>query len=115
MFYKVFLMSATLRGQLEAMVLKLVQTLGDEAYGASVRRSINETCRKQYSIGAIYTTLARLEEKGLLTSRMTEPLPERGGRSRRNYEITGLGASALHQTEEMVLDFWRPKAVGSGA
>lgn len=108
-------MSATLRGQLEAMVLKLVQTLGDEAYGASVRRSINETCRKQYSIGAIYTTLARLEKKGLLTSRMTEPLPERGGRSRRNYEITGLGASALHQTEEMVLDFWRPNAVGSGA
>lgn len=106
-------MSATLRGQLGAMVLKVVQTLGDEAYGASVRRSINETCRRQYSIGAIYTTLTRLEEKGLLTSRMTEPLPERGGRSRRQYEITGLGANALRQTEEMVMDFWGAKAVGS--
>ena len=105
-------MSAVLRGQLEAMVLKVVQTLADEAYGASVRRSINGTCRKQYSIGAIYTTLARLEEKGLLTSRMTEPLPERGGRSRRQYAITGLGAKALQQTEEMVLDFWAPKTVG---
>lgn len=108
-------MNATLRGQLGAMVLKVVQTLGDEAYGASVRRSINEACRKQYSIGAIYTTLTRLEEKGLLTSRMTEPLPERGGRSRRQYEITGLGATALQQAEEMVLDFWGPKAIGSGA
>jgi DNA-binding PadR family transcriptional regulator len=115
MFTTVFLMSATRRGPREAMVHKLVQTLGDAAYGASVRRSINETCRKQYSIGAIYTTLTRLEEKGLLTSRMTEPLPERGGRSRRNYEITGLGASALQQTEEMVLDFWGPKTVGSAS
>ena len=107
-------MSQTLRGQLGAMVLKVVQTLGDEAYGASVRRSINETCRRQYSIGAIYTTLSRLEEKGFLTSRMTEPLPERGGRSRRHYEITGLGANALKQAEEMVLDFWGPKVARSG-
>lgn len=106
-------MGVTLRGQLEAMVLKVVQTLGNEAYGASVRRRINEIGRKQYSIGAIYTTLTRLEEKGLLTSKMTEPLPERGGRSRRNYEITGVGVSALKQTEEMVLDFWGTKTVGS--
>lgn len=106
-------MGATLRGQLEAMVLKVAQNLGAEAYGASVRRSINETGHKQYSIGAIYTTLTRLEDKGFLTSSMTEPLPERGGRSRRHYEITGLGVSALKQTEEMVLDFWGSKTVGS--
>jgi DNA-binding PadR family transcriptional regulator len=115
MFYKVLHMSATLRGQLEAKVLKVVQTLGNKAYGASVRRSINETCRKQYSIGAIYTTLARLEAKGCLTSRMTEPMPERGGRSRRHYDITGLGAAALQQTEEMVLDFWGRKPVESSS
>jgi DNA-binding PadR family transcriptional regulator len=113
MFYKVFLMSTILRGQLGAMVLKVVQALGDEAYGAAVRRSINETCRKQYSIGAIYTTLARLEEKGFLTSRMSEPLPERGGRSRRHYKITGLGIRALQQTEEMVLHFWGPMTIGA--
>ena len=113
MFYKVFLMSTTLRGQLGAMVLKMVQSLGNDAYGAAVRRSINASCQREYSIGAIYTTLTRLEKKGLLSSRMTEPLPERGGRSRRQYELTALGASALREAEEMVMDFWGAKAVGS--
>ena len=74
-------------GNLELAVLKAVATLDDQAYGLGIRREVSALRAHDYSVGAIYTTLGRLQEKGLVTSWTTDPLPVRGGRSRRQYAI----------------------------
>ena len=76
-------------------VLLAVMRLGEDAYGATIRRLIEESTGRQISIGAIYTTLERLQGKGYVTSRVGEPTGERGGRRRKVYELDRLGRLAL--------------------
>lgn len=83
-----------------------VATLDDEAYGLGVRREVSDALGHDYSVGAVYTTLSRLEEKGLLESWETEPRPERGGRSRRQYQLTAAGRSALREAERAAARLW---------
>lgn len=82
-------------GNLEFAVLLSVSRLGDDAYGAEVRRDVSHRARKDYSVGAIYATLQRLEDKGLLSSADTKPTPVRGGRSRRSFTLTTAGRQAI--------------------
>lgn len=93
-------------GSLELAALLAVARLGDDAYGLAVRRDLTERTGRDYSIGAVYTTLQRLEDKGVLKSRTGEPLPFRGGRSRRHYAITGAGARALRDAERNAAALW---------
>lgn len=93
-------------GKLQQAVLMAVATLGDEAYGLGVRREVSEVRGRDYSVGAIYTTLSRLEEKGLVESWETEPRPERGGRSRRQYELTAAGRTALREARRVAARLW---------
>ncbi|MEX1258820.1 MAG: PadR family transcriptional regulator [Gemmatimonadota bacterium] len=93
-------------GSLELTVLKSVARLGKEAYGLGVRRDVSELRGHDYSVGAIYTTLARLEEQGLLNSSTTAPLPVRGGRSRRQYQVSPAGRDALRDAERIALRMW---------
>jgi PadR family transcriptional regulator, regulatory protein PadR len=79
---------------LELAVLVTVARLGEDAYGAAVRRALSAREERDYSIGAVYTTLQRLEDKGLLRSWSDEPRAERGGRSRRYFALTRGGAAA---------------------
>ena len=87
-------MSVTL-GEFEQLILLALMRLGPDAYGASVRREIEEHAGREVSISAVYTTLERLEQKGLVRSRIGEPTPERGGRRRRHFELRPLGARSL--------------------
>jgi len=87
-------MSAPL-GEFEQLILLALVRLGPDAYGASVRREIEERAGREVSISAVYTTLERLEQKGLVRSRVGEPTPERGGRRRRHFELLPLGARSL--------------------
>jgi DNA-binding PadR family transcriptional regulator len=105
LFYKLLLMPPTL-GTLELAALLAVVRLGDGAYGLAVRHDLSERAGRDYSVGAIYTTLQRLEDKGLLTSRASEPLPVRGGRSRRHFRLTGAGARALRDAERHAASIW---------
>ena len=93
-------------GTLELSALLTVARLGDEAYGLAVRHDLSERTGRDYSVGAIYTTLQRLEDKGLLTSRASEPLPVRGGRSRRHFRLTGAGARAIRDAEREAKSMW---------
>ncbi len=77
------------------LVLAALLRLGDEAYGVPVRREIEDHTTRAVSIGAVYTTLARLEEKSYVRSRMGEPTAERGGRAKRYFKITAPGRRAL--------------------
>jgi PadR family transcriptional regulator PadR len=88
------LLSVTL-GEFEQLVLIALVRLGPDAYGATVRREIEEHAGREVSISAVYTTLERLEQKGLVRSRIGDPTPERGGRRRRHFELLPLGARSL--------------------
>ena len=103
--YKLGLMATSI-GTLELSALLTVARLGDDAYGLAVRHDLSERTGRDYSVGAIYTTLQRLEDKGLLTSRASEPLPVRGGRSRRHFRLTGAGARAIRDAERQTKSIW---------
>jgi DNA-binding PadR family transcriptional regulator len=105
MFYKLIVMPPSL-GTLELSALLAVARLGDGAYGLAVRHDLSERAGRDYSVGAIYTTLQRLEDKGLLTSRASEPLPVRGGRSRRHFRLTGAGSRAIRDAERHAASMW---------
>jgi PadR family transcriptional regulator PadR len=105
LFYKLGIMAISL-GTLELSTLLAVARLGEGAYGLAVRKDLGERAGRDYSVGAIYTTLQRLEDKGLLASRASEPLPVRGGRSRRHFRLTGAGARAIRDAERQAASMW---------
>lgn len=82
-------------GELEQLVMCAVLRLDDEAYGAAIRQELKQRADRDASPGAIFTTLERLEARGLVTSRYGDPTPERGGRPKRFYELTADGRRAL--------------------
>ncbi|MEN3337695.1 MAG: PadR family transcriptional regulator, regulatory protein PadR [Acidobacteriota bacterium] len=84
-------------GDFEQLVLMGVLRLADEAYGAAIRREIHDRSGRDVSINAVYTTLDRLEGKGLLRSWVGAPTAQRGGRRRKFYELRPAGIAALRQ------------------
>jgi DNA-binding PadR family transcriptional regulator len=78
-------------GEFEYLLISAAARLGDEAYGAAIRQAIEEATGTACSIGALYTTLDRLERKGLLRTWMGEATPQRGGRARRMVRVTAKG------------------------
>ncbi len=81
-------------GEFEYLLLTAAARLGDDAYGAAIRQEIAAITNRQCSIGALYTTLDRLEEKGLIKTWMGSPTPQRGGRPKRMIRVTGKGIQA---------------------
>ena len=107
-------MSASTLGALELAALLAVTRLGEDAYGLAVRRDLTERTGRDYSVGAVYTTLQRLEDKGFVTSYASEPLPVRGGRSRRHFTLTGAGAHALREAERHTASIWAGVGASNG-
>ena len=90
-----FSKNAPVLGDFEQLVLMGVLRLDAEAYGAAIRQEIHARCGRDVSINAVYTTLDRLERKGLLKSWTGEPTPQRGGRRRKFYALRPAGLAAL--------------------
>ena len=82
------------------MVMLAVLRLGDDAYGVPIRQEIVSCTGRDASPGAIYTTLERLEDKGLVRSRFGDPTPERGGRAKRYFTLTVRGGQALARAQQ---------------
>jgi len=85
-------------GEFEQLVLFALLKLKDDAYGAAIRKEIEQQTGRNVNSGAVYITLERLENRGLVTSRWGEPTGARGGRRRRYYELAAEGAGALHRS-----------------
>ena len=81
-------------GEFEYLLLTAAARLGEDAYGAAIRKELEENIGRRCSLGALYTTLDRLEQKGFIKTWMGEPTPERGGRSKRIVRLTGKGTQA---------------------
>jgi PadR family transcriptional regulator PadR len=81
-------------GEFEYLLLTAAAGLGDNAYGAAIRAEIETTTGRTCSIGALYTTIERLEAKGLLKTWMGEATAQRGGRAKRMVRVTSKGVQA---------------------
>lgn len=93
-------------GEFEHMVLAAILRLGDRAYGAAIVREIEQQTGRSVSGGSLYVTLDRLEDKGLVSSRMAERSPRRGGRPKRFMSVTPEGLQALRAAREAMLNLW---------
>jgi DNA-binding PadR family transcriptional regulator len=94
-------------GQFEQLVLTAVIRLGDKAYGVTIHGKVREMAApRNVSLGSVYVTLDRLEDKGLISSKLSDPTPERGGRSKRCYQVKAAGESALHESVVTARRMW---------
>jgi DNA-binding PadR family transcriptional regulator len=93
-------------GEFEELVLLTIANLGKEAYGLALLRDINERAKRNLSIGAMHSTLTRLEEKGYITSYLGEPTHERGGRRKRFFELTANAITALNDMKSLRDELW---------
>ena len=89
-------------GELEHLILLALLRLGDSAYGVTIRQEIERRAGRQVATGALYTILARLEGKGLVSSWMGDPSPARGGRRKKHYRLERLGERALASTHAAI-------------
>jgi DNA-binding PadR family transcriptional regulator len=94
-------------GQFEQLVLTAVLALREDAYGVTIHEKVSELAHpKAVSLGAVYVTLDRLEDKGLISSWLSEPVAERGGRAKRCYRLEALGERALQESAATAKRIW---------
>ena len=87
-------------GEFEQIVILAILRLTDEAYGVSIRNEITTCTGREPSPGALYTTLERLEEKGMVSTRLGDPTPQRGGRAKRYFTVSAKGVETVARTQE---------------
>jgi PadR family transcriptional regulator, regulatory protein PadR len=92
--------------EFEQMVLLAVLQVRDDAYGVTVHEELERHTDRAVSRGAVYMTLDRMEKKGLLTSSLSEPTTERGGRAKRCYKVTKSALLALKASRRTLLSLW---------
>lgn len=93
-------------GGFELQVLLAVVRLGDDAYGVTIANTIEDASGREIAAGHIYVTLDRLEKKGLVSSRLGESTPERGGRAKTYFQISGEGMRAVRQAQRTLVTLW---------
>lgn len=93
-------------GEFELVVLLALARVGNDAYGVSIYEEIQRITRRDTSIPAVYVTLARLEKKGLVSSRVGEPTGDRGGRAKKFFQVEPAGADALKRSRDMLERLW---------
>ena len=94
-------------GQFEQLVLTAILALREDAYGVTIHSKVEELARpKAVSLGAVYVTLDRVEDKGFVTSWLSDPTPERGGRAKRCYRLEALGERVLQESAVTAKRIW---------
>ncbi len=89
------------------MLLLAVFHLGEGAYGVPISRELERYRGKDVSVGSVYAALERLEEKGLVSSTLGDPTPERGGKAKRFFRITREGLRQVRETRRVLTKLWR--------
>jgi PadR family transcriptional regulator, regulatory protein PadR len=92
---------------LEFMLLLATLRAGEHAYGVEIAREMEQTGGRTVLLGAVYTTLDRLETAGLVRSSIGEPTPARGGRAKRYFRVTPAGLRAVKETQNAFVSLWR--------
>jgi DNA-binding PadR family transcriptional regulator len=94
-------------GELEHLVLLAILRLGPEAYGIPILEEVCARSGRELSRATVYVALKRLEQKRLVTSRLGESTPERGGRAKRFFKIKPAGLKALRESHATFKRVWR--------
>jgi PadR family transcriptional regulator, regulatory protein PadR len=100
-------MARTDLGDMEHLVLLAILRLGRDAYGIPILDEVAARSGREVSRATVYVALKRLEQKGLVTSRIGDSTPERGGRAKRFFRLKPSGLKALRESREMFLNLWR--------
>lgn len=103
-------------GEFELMVLLALIRLGDDAYGVPIAREIEQRSRREAALGSVYAALERLEERGLVTSRLGDATAVRGGRAKRYFRVTAQGLRGIRETQRALVNLWQglPELGGGG-
>jgi len=108
-------MAREVLGNFEYQILAVLMDQPTDAYGAAIQERIEERAGHGISVGALYTTLDRLEKKGLISSSWGEPTAERGGRRKRFYKVEGAGVQAVKRSEAALLRTMRGSVLPGAA
>ncbi len=100
-------MARTDLGDMDHLVLLAILRLGRDAYGIPILDEVSARSGREVSRATVYVALKRLEQKGLVTSRLGDSTPERGGRAKRFFKLKPSGLKALRDSREMFLGLWR--------
>lgn len=101
-------------GEFEELVLLTIATLGNDAYGVAIKEQIQLRANRSISIGALHSTISRLEDKGYLTSHLGGATAERGGRKKRFFELTEDAKVALGAMKSLRDNLWNESQVKLG-
>jgi len=100
---------------LEQLLLLSVVRAGDDAHAGAVQEIMLERGGREVSLGSIYVTMTRLEQRGVVESSMGAPTPERGGKAKRLYMVTAQGVAALHSSRQVMDRMWEGVTAPGGA
>ncbi|MBL0740818.1 PadR family transcriptional regulator [Chryseolinea lacunae] len=93
-------------GEFEEIVLLVVAVLDGVAYGVNITHEILEQTQRSVRLNQVHASLQRLEEKGMIVSKMSNPTPERGGRRKRIFTITAYGSNTLKDIQQVRASLW---------
>ena len=94
-------------GEFELQVMLTVIRLGEDAYGVPISRVIEERTGRDVAFATVYSTLERLQKKGLVCSDLGDPTPERGGRAKRYFRVTKAGLQVVRETKRNLIGLWQ--------
>lgn len=100
-------MKGTNLGELEEMVLLIVASLFDNAYGVAIKDELENRCQRSITISTVHNVLQRLAEKNYLESRYSDPTPERGGKRKLLFRVTKSGQEALENARTIREQIWQ--------
>ena len=93
-------------GDLELLIMLALIRLGDDAYGVTIGREIEEKSRRPAALASVYAILDRLEKRGWVSSELGEATPERGGRAKRHFRVTAAGLREVKRTRAALINMW---------
>jgi DNA-binding PadR family transcriptional regulator len=94
-------------GDFDLMILLALMRLGEDAYGVPISREIEQQSGREVAVGTVYAALDRLEQKGLVSSKLGECTPERGGRAKRYFHITKRGLREVREARRALINMWQ--------
>jgi PadR family transcriptional regulator PadR len=94
-------------GNFDLMLLLALMRLGDDAYGVTIARELEEQTGREVVIASVYATLDRLQERGLVVSSLGDATPERGGKAKRYFRITGAGVREVRDARQSLMNLWK--------
>src|SRR5262250_1694630 len=94
-------------GNSELMMLTALLSLGENAYGVTVSSELEEQTGREVLIARVYATLERLQRRGLVSSRLGDPTPERGGKAKRYFRLTGAGLREARDARRPPMNLWK--------